>query len=316
VHGKFGTRFLQIARSHKRAAESLEKAEKDWGTGFSPGEIAAYLRADAQRRPGMRFSFLCLQQNETSSGVAYQQRDLEHIARAARDYNPEIMIVIDAVSGTFAHNVDFKKIGADVVVLGSPKGLGVSSGYSYASLSRHALQYMFVLAGHRGGAASFVKSAAAPDRVRAFGQNQRAHYLNLLRLLLEGRPHRTDTPSVFHALSTDMSLRLLAEEGRQQVIARHAKMARIARSLAEASGLSNLSAMPSNSVTPILLPDGMSAKHVREQLDRIWGLFVPGAQSEYWKPRLLRVGHVGYTEPRHITRCMRALNILMRADGE
>ena len=313
VHGKFGSRFVQIARCHRRAVEALVKEEPEWGTAFAPEDIVEYLRADAARNPDRRLTFLCLQQNETSSGVAYSQSDLERIARAARAYNQHIMIVIDAVSGTFAHDVNFRKVGADMVVLGSPKGLGVSSGYSYASLSRRALRFMLTAAGYEGSAASFLRSRRADEIARRFGQKRRAHYLNLLRLLLEGRGRRTDTPSVFHALSTDVSLRLLADEGRKAVIARHTQLAKSARSRAQSLGLKTLSKRPSNSVTTILLPDGVHAKDIRGELDRIWGLFVPGAQSDYWKPALLRIGHVGYTRASDVTRCMRALDMLLRS---
>jgi serine---pyruvate transaminase len=315
-HGKFGNRFVQIAKAQKRAVEALVKAEKDWGSGFSPRDIAAYLRADADKTPKLRFSFLCLQQNETSSGVAYRQPDLEKIARAARAYNPDIMIVVDAVSGVFAHELDFKKVGADVVVLGSPKGLGVSSGYSYAALSPRALRFLFDLAGHRGSARSFIGNPAAQEHARIFGERQGVHYLNLLRLLIEGRPRRSDTTSVFHALSTAASLGLLEAEGKKRVIERHTQMAKLARSLTRSLRLPALSDMPSNSVTPVLLPDGTSAKAIREQLDRVWGIFVPGAQTDYWKPRLLRIGHIGYVEPRHIARCMRALRLLLRSERD
>ena len=311
AHGKFVDRFAQIARQHQRNVVTLAKEEREWGSAFHPRDVAAHFRSEASRHPAHRLAFLCLQQNETSSAVAYRQRDLEAIARAARAHNPDIMILVDAVSGVFAHDLDFTCMGADMVILGSQKRLGVSSGYSFGALSARAVRVMLGRAGYRHGVRAFVADRSARDYVRSFGERQGVYYLNLLRLLLEGRQGRTDTASVFHALSTAASLALRDAAGRQSVLRRQRRLAALARSLANRAPFSTLSEWPSDSVTAIVLPPDASAKAARVELERVWGMLVSGAQSDFWKPRLVRIGHMGYVDATHIVRCMRALRQLV-----
>ena len=103
-----------------------------------------------RERAGEKVSFICLQQNETSSGVTYHAPQLAEIVRAARAHDPGLMIIVDAISGAFAHPLDFDALDVDLLLTGSQKGLGVSSGLAYGMVSRRALARMLHLGGFEG----------------------------------------------------------------------------------------------------------------------------------------------------------------------
>ena len=47
----------------------------------------------------------------------------------------------------------------------------------------------------------------------------------------------------------------------------------------------------SDSVTPALLPDGITASSVRKRLESLYGFSIAGAQGDYWKQQMVRIGH-------------------------
>jgi aspartate aminotransferase-like enzyme len=148
-------------------------------------------------------------------------------------------------------------------------------------------------------------------------RRQTVRYLGLLRMLLDqDRPDIRETPSVFHVLSSLRALQLHESDGgRAAVLARHAAMGqRVRDSLADA-GLRPVSHPPfqSDSVTPALVADGASAPELRKQIQALYGIAIAGAQGDYWKGQMIRIGHLGFVYPTDVARCLRALRVLRRA---
>lgn len=318
-HGKFGERFGEIAEAKGRTAVWLKIEDKKWGKVFTPKEIKTFLRADAMKcssRKWEKISFLCLQQNETSSGVAYSQSHITQIVRTARAYNPNMMIIVDAVSGLLSAPLDFDALDADAMIVGSQKSLGVASVITYIALSNRAIRKMLALAGFKGSLAAFLHDKEFEAYLYQFETKQKVHYLSLLRLLKHAHDGTFfDTPSIFHILSTEKSLDLLETEGgKEAVFQRHASLASLCRKEAKKMKLRLMSHAPyfSNSVTPIILPKGVSASELRKRLAELYGISIAGAQSDYWKDNMVRIGHVGYVYQNDIVRCMRALRIILK----
>jgi aspartate aminotransferase-like enzyme len=120
----------------------------------------------------------------------------------------------------------------------------------------------------------------------------------------------TDPPSVFHLLSTQRSLDLHEwDGGRDAVIARHARLAAIVREGLAEIGLRLMAdpAYSSDSVTPALLPSGLTASSVRKQLEALYGFSIAGAQGDYWKGQMVRLGHLGFVYETDVARCLRGL---------
>jgi aspartate aminotransferase-like enzyme len=150
--------------------------------------------------------------------------------------------------------------------------------------------------------------------VDAFERRQKVRYLGLLRAVLEHRLAAfDDPPSVFHVLSSLRALQLHDQDGGPDaVLARHASMAQLVRDGLAAAGLRPVSHPPyaSNSVTPAFVTGGTSAPELRKQLQAFYGLAIAGAQGDYWKAQMIRIGHLGFVYPGDLVRCLRALRIV------
>lgn len=308
-HGKFGNRFADIAKGRHRHIDIMETPDASWGSCHTPASISTQLKEKSAR--GESYDFLCIQQNETSSGVSYTHTSLKQIVNAARAHNPRIICIVDGVSGTGAHDVVYGKLDIDMLVVGSQKAFGVSSGVTYTTLSPRALSRMAELAGYEDGFEKLKKTRTKEGIVRAYEKKQRIYYYSLLRAALD--PHMTcRIPSIFHVLSTHASLKKLAREGsRAAILKRHKSLTTYTRNFVKDMGWETLSSEPfiSYSVTPVLVPTDADAPRVRRILEREYGFFAAESQCEYWKPRLVRIGHVGYVYHRDLVRCLRALRL-------
>jgi aspartate aminotransferase-like enzyme len=318
-HGKFGDRFVEIASARGRACEVLRVPEPEWGAAITPQQVADFLEADARGVAANQepISFFCFQQNETSSGVTYYQPTIRELVKAARAYNPNIMVIVDAISGALAHLLDFDTLDVDILFLGSQKALGVSSGLAFAVLSERARNSMLLGAGFASSFDEFCDHPARESYLDSFDRNQRVSSISLLRALVASRRRESlDTPSLFHLLSTARALDLFDQEGGRIAVAeRHAALAEQAREGVSRLGLTTMAQAPfdSNSVTVALLPDGVSASAVRKAMARETAIAVAGAQGDYWKARMIRIGTLGFVSASDLTRCLRALGTALEA---
>jgi aspartate aminotransferase-like enzyme/phosphoglycerate dehydrogenase-like enzyme len=289
-HGKFGERFIQIAEAKSRKIKIMEVKDPEWGKVFSPEEIGDFLKTSN----GSKISFLCFQQNETSSGVAYTQDQIKNIVNAARTYNPDMMIIVDAVSGMFAYSLDFDDLDIDAMIFGSQKGLGISSGIAYMVLSDRAL------------------NKTLKNNSEEFEKEQKVFYLSLPRLLKTGK--FDDMPNIFHIMSTLKSLEIMESEGgKKGVEKRHEFLAELCREEISKMGLKMMSHSPylSNSVTSVILPEWIKAKTLRNSLESLYGISIAGAQGDYWKENAIRIGHLGFVYKHDLVRCLRAMRIII-----
>jgi aspartate aminotransferase-like enzyme len=121
------------------------------------------------------------------------------------------------------------------------------------------------------------------------------------RFYLDLRKHRTSlangetpwTPAIAVAFQVDEGLRLMAEEGREQVFARHAACAAATRAGLEALGFELFAdrAARSLTVTAARMPDGLEWKPFNAEL-RARGAVVAGGQGKL-AGKVFRVGHLG-----------------------
>lgn len=311
-HGKFGNRFIDIAIQNKRPVSYLKVDDENWGKAFSVQDFEKEIKLINDN--GERVDFLCLQQNETSSGISYKQNHLVEIVKAAREHNPEMIIIVDAVSGLFAHNLDFSNIDVDMVITGSQKGLGVSSGLSYATLSNRATKRILEIAETDRSWESFLYDTHESDLIK-FEKKQQVHYFSLPRLLREEKCYKNNTiMSIFHILATNRSLKILNHIGHIAIANLCDGYAKACRESAIKLGLELpvTEEFQSAAITFILLPSNIDASLFRKTLEQEYGFIVSGAQNEFLKPRLIRVGHTGYIKKHDTIRMLRALKILLR----
>jgi serine---pyruvate transaminase len=254
--GKFGERWIQLGEAY---GADLVRYEPGWGERLDPAEIDRRL----SENHGIKVAFATL--SETSTGIVH---DVQAIAEVAARH--EVVLAVDAVSGLGAAELRQDEWGVDVVVAGSQKALMCPPGLAFASVSERALEYARSRGGGRyyfdwGRTASSQRKGASPF-----------------------------TPAVSLFLGLDVALKMIEDEGLENVLARHRLLARATRAGAAAIGLELFGDPDERStvVTAIELPDDVDGGKVPGALRRL-GITANGGQ-DHLKGRILRIAHCGY----------------------
>jgi aspartate aminotransferase-like enzyme len=254
VGGKFGERWADLLKAFGVPHETLEV---EWGAGLDPALLASTLDAD----PAITTVFTTY--SETSTATLYDVRGFAAVTRPRQR-----RLVVDAITGLGVHPLPQDEWGVDVVVCGSQKGLMVPPGLATLSLAPWA--------------ASAIDGAKLP---RFYFDLQKARKL-------APKGETPWTPAVSLVMALEEALRMIVEEGLDQVIERHRRLAAATRAGAEAAGFRPYSKSPANSLTALYPPEGVGAADVVRRLREVHGMVVAGGQGDL-KGRILRVGHMG-----------------------
>jgi aspartate aminotransferase-like enzyme len=257
--GKFGERWIELCDAY--GARTV-RYEPGWGRRLDAAEIDRLLKENAD----VRVVFATL--SETSTGIVH---DVQAIAEAVRAN--DAMLAVDAVSGLGAVDLRQDEWGVDVVAAGSQKALMCPPGIALCSVSERALEYA---AGRSGGRYYFDFVTTA--------KNQR-----------QDPPNSPFTPPVTLLQALDVALDMIEQEGLDDVLGRHAILARATRAGVQAMGL-ELYGDPderANVVTAVELPDDVDGGKVPKILRDSYGITANGGQGQL-KGKIVRIAHTGY----------------------
>jgi aspartate aminotransferase-like enzyme len=254
--GKFGERWIELAEAYEA---DLTKYEPGWGERLDPAEFDRLLTEN----DGIEAVFATL--SETSTGIV---NDIQAIAEVTNKHG--VILAVDAVSGLGAAELKQDEWGVDIVVAGSQKALMIPPGLAFASVSQKALDFVEARPGGR-------------------------YYFDWIKTAKSQRKSNSPfTPAVPLFQALDVALDLIAEEGLDNVFARHALLARATRAGAAALGL-ELYGDPderSTVVTAIELPGDIDGGKVPGGLRKL-GITANGGQ-DHLKGKILRIAHCGY----------------------
>jgi aspartate aminotransferase-like enzyme len=230
-----------------------------WGKAVQPQGIKKYLDADPQTKA----VFITL--TETSTGVT---TDVKAIAEVVRKTNA--VLVVDAISGLGATDLQTDNWGVDVGVAGSQKGLMLPPGLAFVSVSPKAW--------------GFVAKSTNPK-----------YYFDLTAA--QKASEKTDTPftpAIGLIIALNESLKLIQEAGLEKLFAHYAKLARGTREAAKALGLTLFTdeSCLSNVVTAINVPSGIDGEKCVKIMRDTHGITVAGGQEEL-KGKIIRISHMG-----------------------
>src|SRR5207244_9085457 len=96
------------------------------------------------------------------------------------------------------------------------------------------------------------------------------------------------TPPVSLVLALEESLKMIREEGLDQVHDRHRRLALAMRAGSRALGFKLFSSSPAHSVTSLIPPEGVDASAVVKRLLYVSGMIVAGGQAHH-KGKIFRV---------------------------
>lgn len=134
--------------------------------------------------------------------------------------------------------------------------------------------------------------------------------------MAKARPETPFTPAISLVVALRESLRMMREEGLENVIARHGRLAEAARQGLEAIGL-QLFASPEgrgSAVTPALVPAGIDGEEAVKRLQDRHGITIAGGQ-DHMKGKMFRIGHLGYYDKFDIITTLVGLELVLAEMG-
>ncbi len=259
--GHFATLWRGIATD---LGLEVDFVEGDWRHGVDPAAVEARLAADRDHA----IRSVMVVHNETSTGCASRIGEIRAAIDAA---GHPALLMVDVISSLGSIDYRHDEWEVDVTVAGSQKGLMLPPGLSFNAISAKAL-----------AASETSMLPAAFWRWQPMIDNNRSGYF----------PY-TPATNLLYALRE--ALRMLDEEGLEQVFARHLRHGEATRRAVRAWGLEILCQNPaeySDSLTAILVPDGHDAdvlrKLILERFDMSLGTGLGKVAG-----KVFRIGHLG-----------------------
>jgi aspartate aminotransferase-like enzyme len=274
--GKFGERFAELCKAY---GVEVIPINVEWGRPADPGAVEREL----DKNKGVAAVYATLA--ETSTGTV---NDIKAIGDVVKGY--DAVLIVDAVSGLGADDLETDAWGVDMAVSGSQKGLMIPPGLSFITVSKKAW-------------------------AKVEGSKLPKYYYNLKKYkkaLEENDTPFTSAVSLFIGLQR--SLEIILSEGMDAVLARHARMARATREAVTALGLKVYSSSPSNAVTPVNVPSGIDGELLVKTMRDKYGVTVAGGQSEL-KGKIFRIAHLGFMENFDCVVAISALEIVLTEMG-
>jgi len=255
--GKFGERWTELAQAYGIKPLIIDI---EWGNTAKPKEIEEELK----QHKNVRAVFITLCETSTAAGA-----DIKAIAEVVN--KTQAVLVVDAISGLGVVDLQTDNWNVDVVVSGSQKGLMLPPGLGFICVS--------------------------PKAWKLVEASKSARYYFDLRLAKKALA-QTDTPftpAINLVIALCESLKMIKEEGLENMFVRHKKMAAATRTAMHALGL-ELFTKPdavSDAVTAVKVPSGIDGEKLVKTMRDTYGVTIAGGQSEL-KGKVIRLAHMGY----------------------
>jgi alanine-glyoxylate transaminase / serine-glyoxylate transaminase / serine-pyruvate transaminase len=260
--GQFSHLWVDMCQ---RLGFEVEILETPWGEGAPVERYLASLTADKQHR--IKAVLVC--QNETATGVT---SDVAAIRKAMDSVKHPALLFVDSVSALASIDLRMDEWGVDVCISGSQKGLMMPAGMGVTCVSQKALDIS--------------KTTKAP---RCYFD-----YADMVNANAQG--YFPYTPSVPMMYGLKEALAMIAEEGLENIFARHTYLARGARAaIFEGWGLKLCATEPkwySDTVSAIMVPEGINGADVISRAFKRYNLAL-GAGLSKVAGKLFRIGHLG-----------------------
>ena len=277
--GVFGERWVKIA---KKLGLNVVELIAPAGQSVPLDVISLALKEHKDAKA------LALQLTETSTTVNHP---VGAIGKMLKDVAPEMLYIVDAVSGLATAPLSIKDHHIDVIAAGSQKALMLPPGLSMLMMSTKAW-----------------------DEVRK--KKSDSFYFDLLA---ERAAHEQGTsawtPAMNIILGLNESFRMIREEGLANVYARHSLLAQATRSGLNDLGFTLLTEnYPSPAVTGAYPPSGVDAEQLRSDILAQSGVRIAGGQDKL-KGKIIRIGHMGYVNEFDIVTALSAIELALVRRG-
>jgi alanine-glyoxylate transaminase/serine-glyoxylate transaminase/serine-pyruvate transaminase len=197
------------------------------------------------------------------------------------------LLVVDGISSIGSLPLSMDKLGIDMLLGCSQKGMMATPGIGMITLSSKALK----------------RIAECDQQMKAAGLKKGEHYLSLTKMIeaMGSTGLHIETPSNYAQLA--VALDTIAIEGLDRVVERHADCSAIYRAAIKNAGLELVAKdtnIASNAVTAVKAPEGYGEKEIKEVLSIMYSKHaveaaaIPGFPDMGW--RLCATGGI---QPQH-----------------
>lgn len=259
--GMFSHRWIDLCQRHNLDVDVIEC---EWGEGAPADRYAEKLAADTNHE----IKAVLVTHNETATGV---RSDVAAVRRAMDACDHPALLYVDCVSSLGCMDFQMDEWGVDLAVTGSQKGFMLATGMAIIGVSPKALEAM--------------ETATCPRCFFDFrdmaGANQKG-----------GFPY-TPPLQVMYGLSE--SIKMLFDEGLDNVFARHFRIAQGVREAVKAWGLELCAKRPelySDTVSAVYVPKGFDSDVLTNHAFDAYGISFGVGLGEM-SNRAFRIGHLG-----------------------
>ena len=275
--GKFGERWVEMADAY---GLKVSKVVAHYGQSISIEQVKVLL----EHHPDVRG--ILFQATESSTGVRH---DTEGIARL-RQFRPEALVIVDAITGLGTTELDIDRWELDVVIGGSQKAMMVPPGLAFMSVSERAWERS--------------KSAKLPR-----------YYFDLRKERESAKKHDTAyTPATSLLVGLAVALDRIRQLGREKLIRNAQMLADCTRHAVQALGLKLFAEVPSDALTAVCAPTGISSNDIEKQMNEAFGAIVANGQGSM-KGKIFRIAHLGYYDFTDMVGAIAALEIVLNTLG-
>ena len=281
VIGNFGQRWAKIA---KALGADVETIEVEPGNAINPIVLKERLDKDVNKE----IKIVTLTQNETSTGVT---NDVKTIVSYIKEHGA--LSVVDGVTSLGAMTCRMDEWGIDVLISGSQKGFMIPPGLSFLAASERAW--------------AVHKECQRPDFYFNWSTNRKS--------VLEYSTAFTPAVSLISGLK--VALEMMKEEGLENIINRHTKIAKALRKALRAINLKLFvedDSIASTSITAILPPENVSVPDIRKVLKNDYDIVVANGQNQL-KDKIFRMGTLGFVSERDAITAVGALEATLHKLG-
>ncbi len=275
--GKFGERWGHLIKTFGGIPIEIRK---EWGNPPTVDEILDTLK----KHPDVKAIYLT--HSETSSGTV---TDVKTIAEEVHRIS-DALVIVDGITSIGAIELRMDEWGLDICITGSQKGLMIPPGLAFIAVSQRAWN-------------------------KINQTENKTFYLSLKKAKAALETGDTPwTPAITLVIGANEALKLIRQEGIENIWKRHARLAEGIRTGVKALGLKLLSKNPSNAITAVLMPEGIEFKKFNDALKYEFGITVAGGQENY-KGKLFRISHLGYYDELDMISMISALEFTLQKVG-
>lgn len=224
--------------------------------------------------------------SETSTGV---KNPFIEIGEAVKNM-PECIFVVDAVTAMGIFDIRPEEHHIDILVSGSQKGLMLPPGLGIVYLSEKAENKIGALTSSK-----FYFDLLKEQKAQA--KNQTAY-----------------TPAISLIYGLEESLKMMKEEGLENIFSRHKKLSMATQKGITALNLELFSKNPTEAITSVYSPNEVSPNAVYKELMNQMNFTIAGGQDEL-EGKIFRIGHMGYVDELDLISFFGALEIVLKNVG-